>query len=92
MLDWLVSLSQGPRRVVLTVRRDLCSREKSSTDRSKSSAHAARGTGGKIQGLSALPEATLLCTQASVFSSMVTCGLQLRLEPDHTERAAVILF
>jgi hypothetical protein len=58
----------------------VCYDEKSSKPRAKSSAYAARGTGAKMQDLSALPEATLLCTQASIFSSMVTCGLQPRLE------------
>ena len=61
------------RCVAFTVGRDLCFSEKSSTDASKSSAYAAHGTGAKMQDLSALPEATLLCTQASIFSSMVTC-------------------
>ena len=33
-----------------------------------------------MHGLSALRDSMLLCTQASIFSSMVTCGLQPRLE------------
>ena len=32
-----------------------------------------------MRGLSALRDSMLLCTQASIFSSMVTCGLQPRL-------------
>ena len=67
------------RRVVTTVGQILCYREKSSKGAAKSRADAARGTGAKIQGLSALPGTMLLCTQASIFSSMVTCGLQPRL-------------
>ena len=68
------------RRVVTTVRRDLCSREKMSTDASKARADVARGTGVKMQGLSAIAEAMLYCTQASFFSSVVTCELQPFLE------------
>ena len=67
-------------RVVTTVRRDLCSREKMSTDASKARADVARGTGVKMQGLSAIAEAMLYCTQASFFSSVVTCELQPFLE------------
>ena len=53
--------------------------KKAANTRSKSRADAARGTGVKVQCLSALPDAMLLCTQPSIFSSMVTCGLQPRL-------------
>jgi hypothetical protein len=75
------ALARGGRgRVVTTVRRDLCSREKMSTDASKARADVARGTGVKMQGLSAIAEAMLYCTQASFFSSVVTCELQPFLE------------
>ena len=39
-----------------------------------------------MHGLSALRDSMLLCTQASIFSSMVTCGLQPRLR--HRKRSS----
>jgi hypothetical protein len=54
-------------RVVTTVRRHVCSREKSSKGAAKSSDNAARGTGAKMQRPSAMEEAALCCTQASFF-------------------------
>ena len=69
------------RCVVTTVRRMVCYDEKSSKPRAKACAHAARGTGSKNHGSSALADAMLYCTQLSFFSLVITCGLWPRLQP-----------
>ena len=72
--------TQRKRCVVTTVRRMVCYDEKSSKPRAKACAHAARGTGSKNHGSSALADAMLYCTQLSFFSLVITCGLWPRLQ------------
>ena len=73
-------MSGNDRCVVTTVRRMVCYDEKSSKPRAKACAHAARGTGSKNYGSSALADAMLYCTQLSFFSLVITCGLWPRLQ------------
>ena len=59
----------------------VCYAEKSSKPRAKACAHAARSTVGEMQGLSALQESMLYCTQAFLFASVFICELQPCLQP-----------